>query len=255
VICDCPELAKIFEAFLLNDNAQAQAAAKEAAQGAAAAAAAALAGKAGKAGAAGVAALEAPRAAPLPLPLLSPTEAQAPPSKTPKKFFQSKTISGRMKITPLLTPDSYRVPILNLIKSAKTQFYMQTQYIHTTDNEQSVDGKPTHMDLIAAVADLINQGVDVKLITSEYQTKPWIEKLQDAGVDAANHLRIQRNVHNKGIVVDSQVCVVSSQNWSGEGTGSNRDAGLIIYNADAAQYFEQIFLHDWVNLASHSAMA
>jgi hypothetical protein len=34
------------------------------------------------------------------------------------------------------------------------------------------------------------------------------------------------------------------------GTGDNRDAGLIIYNADAAGYFEEIFLHDWVNMAA-----
>jgi hypothetical protein len=31
---------------------------------------------------------------------------------------------------------------------------------------------------------------------------------------------------------------------------TTRDAGLIIYNAEAAQYFEQIFLHDWVNMAA-----
>jgi phosphatidylserine/phosphatidylglycerophosphate/cardiolipin synthase-like enzyme len=78
----------------------------------------------------------------------------------------------------------------------------------------------------------------------------WIERLQDAGVDAVEHLRIQPHVHNKGLIVDSQVVVVSSQNWSPLGTGQNRDAGLIIYNADAAQYFERIFLHDWVNMAA-----
>jgi phosphatidylserine/phosphatidylglycerophosphate/cardiolipin synthase-like enzyme len=65
-----------------------------------------------------------------------------------------------------------------------------------------------------------------------------------------SQLRIQPHVHNKGIVVDSQVVVVSSQNWSADGTGDNRDAGLIVYNAEAAQYFEQIFLHDWVNMAA-----
>ena len=52
------------------------------------------------------------------------------------------------------------------------------------------------------------------------------------------------------MVIDSQTVVVSSQNWSSMGTGDNRDAGLIIYNADAAAYFEQIFLHDWVNMAA-----
>jgi len=94
----------------------------------------------------------------------------------------------------------------------------------------------------------------VRLITSEYQDHSWIEKLQDAGVDAVEHLRIQAHVHNKGIVVDSSTVVVSSQNWSSEGTGANRDAGLIIYNSEAAKYFEGIFLHDWVNMAAAKAL-
>jgi phosphatidylserine/phosphatidylglycerophosphate/cardiolipin synthase-like enzyme len=104
------------------------------------------------------------------------------------------------------------------------------------------------------VAGLINNGVDVRLITSEFQDHMWIERLQDAGVDAVEHLRIQPHVHNKGMVIDSNIVVVSSQNWSALGTGDNRDAGLIIYNADAAQYFEAIFLHDWVNMAAAKAL-
>ena len=48
--------------------------------------------------------------------------------------------------------------------------------------------------------------------------------------------------------------LVSSQNWSPDGTGGNRDAGLIIYDSEAAQYFEGIFLHDWVNMAAAKAL-
>jgi phosphatidylserine/phosphatidylglycerophosphate/cardiolipin synthase-like enzyme len=39
--------------------------------------------------------------------------------------------------------------------------------------------------------------------------------------------------------------LVSSQNWSADGTLRNRDAGVIIENADIAKYFEAIFLDDW----------
>jgi phosphatidylserine/phosphatidylglycerophosphate/cardiolipin synthase-like enzyme len=46
---------------------------------------------------------------------------------------------------------------------------------------------------------------------------------------------------------------VSSQNWSTDGTLYNRDAGVIIYDASAAQYFQQIFLHDWEHLARRQA--
>lgn len=224
LICQCPELATIFEAYLRNDYAEAARAAQNAA--AAAGLAAAI-----------------PSVAPP-----SPLDAIQMAARTPKRFFPPKVVTGKIRIKPLLTPDDYRRPILDLIKGTESRFYMQTQYIHTIAPDDD-NGDIKHMDLITAVADLIKRGIDVRLITSEYQTRPWIEKLQDAGIDAANFLRIQKNVHNKGMIVDSKTCVVSSQNWSGEGTGSNRDAGLIIYSAEASRYFEEIFLHDWVNLA------
>jgi hypothetical protein len=225
VVCDCPQLAKVFRAYLLQDYATAR-----------------------KAVAAPAAAPVAAMAEAIP-PSAIPGALVQVTAHTPQTFFPARTVTSTITVKPLLTPDDYRKPILELIKSAKQRFFMQTQYIHTVAAAQD-KGSPTHMDLINALVDLINAGVDVRLITSEFQDHMWIERLQDAGVDAVEHLRIQPHVHNKGMVVDSQTVVVSSQNWSPLGTGDNRDAGLIIYNADAAQYFEQIFLHDWVNMAA-----
>ena len=229
VICACPQLAKLFRAYLLQDYATAA-----------------------KATAAPIAPLTA-MAAGAP-PAISQQEGLAQiVAHTPKTFFPAHSITGTIKVKPLLTPDDYRKPILDLIKSAKQRFYMQTQYIHTVLPAQD-KGNPTHMELVTALVDLINAGVDVRLITSEFQDHMWIERLQDAGVDSVEHLRIQPHVHNKGMIIDAQTVVVSSQNWSPMGTGENRDAGLIIYNAEAARYFEQIFLHDWVNMAEAKAL-
>jgi phosphatidylserine/phosphatidylglycerophosphate/cardiolipin synthase-like enzyme len=132
-----------------------------------------------------------------------------------------------------------------LIQSAQQKFYMQTQYIHPSGKT----GDEDHDALIAAVKERIDAGVDVRLITSEYQTADWVEKVAQAGIPPSA-LRRQPKVHNKGVVVDGKVVMVSSQNWSADGTLRNRDAGLIIHNAEAATYFEQIFLHDWDYLAS-----
>ncbi len=228
VICNCPELAKLYRAFLLQDFTTANAAAS-------APAAAAL-------------------AAGAPTTAADQREMMLLAARTPKMFFSAHTVTGMIKVKPLLTPDDYRKPILELIKGAQKRLFMQTQYIHTVEPAKD-QGNPTHMDLIKALADQIKAGVDVRLIASEFQTQMWIEKLHDAGVDTVEHLRIQPHVHNKGIVVDSEIVVVSSQNWSAEGTGANRDAGMIIYNAEAAQYFEGIFLHDWVNMAAAKVLA
>ena len=61
--------------------------------------------------------------------------------------------------------------------------------------------------------------------------------------------RTQRNIHNKGIVVDGKTVLVSSANWSGDGVLRNRDAGLIIQDEEIASYYQSIFLDDWENRA------
>ena len=165
--------------------------------------------------------------------------------RRPRQFFAPKTIRGRIRVQPLLTPDNYSQHVQPLIEGAAKTFYMQTQYIHPSGRP----GDEAHDALIAAVAALITAGVDVRLITSEFQTDDWVEKVVNAGI-TRTALRRQPKVHNKGIVVDGRIAMVSSQNWSADGTQRNRDAGLIIESPDAASYFGAIFLHDWDNLAS-----
>lgn len=165
--------------------------------------------------------------------------------KAPQQFFTPRTINDTIRIQPLLTPDNYQQHVKTLIGSAQRTFYMQTQYIHPSGQPNDKE----HDALIAAVKELIDRGLDVRLITSQFQTDPWVEKLVNVGIPTSV-LRRQANVHNKGIVVDGKTVMVSSQNWSADGTLRNRDAGLIIYHADAAAYFQQIFLHDWDHLAS-----
>jgi phosphatidylserine/phosphatidylglycerophosphate/cardiolipin synthase-like enzyme len=112
-----------------------------------------------------------------------------------------------------------------------------------------VDSQP-FQQLVQAVADRQRAGVDLKIIMSEFETAGYLEQLQAVGIDVVHNVKIQNNVHNKGIIVDGHTVLVSSQNWSTAGTLHNRDAGVIIANTRAAGYFQQIFLHDWDHLAT-----
>ncbi len=93
----------------------------------------------------------------------------------------------------------------------------------------------------------------MKIIMSRSEKVGYLEQLQSMGLDVVNNVRIQANVHNKGIIVDGQTVLVSSQNWSPDGTLYNRDAGVIIDNEAVARYFQQIFMHDWQHLAVQKA--
>jgi hypothetical protein len=173
----------------------------------------------------------------------------------PSTLGMQKTFDAPVTIQPLLTPDAglrttlYVEKVLDLIKSAQRRVYMQTQYVHPSD----APGDTDFMTLVAALAQAHKDGRDVRLITSQYEnTGQWLEKLKEHDID--QFLRIQDRVHNKGIVVDSEAVLVSSENWSADGTLRNRDAGLIIHNAAIAQYFEAIFLDDWTKRARESVV-
>jgi hypothetical protein len=172
--------------------------------------------------------------------------------KIPASTLGKNKIFKNVKVTlqPLLTPDKgkhtsmYVDQVLSLIQSATKTVYMQTQYIHASDKKADEDFE----SLISALSVAFKKGLDVRLITSQFEnTGQWVEKLKPFELDKV--LRIQDRVHNKGIVVDSKIVMVSSQNWSADGTLRNRDAGIIIEHPDIAVYFEAIFLDDWVNRA------
>jgi hypothetical protein len=169
-------------------------------------------------------------------------------ARAPRKYFLPKTIVSRIKIQPVLTPDNYIACIVPLINSAERAFYMQTQYIHPSDKP---DDAPLAA-LIEAVAQKIKDGLDVRLILSQYETLDKLELLQAAGIDLS-HVHIQANVHNKGMLIDSKIVALGSQNWSADGVIRNRDATLIIHNEEAARYWEEIFVHDWTNMSSQHA--
>ena len=221
VIIDAPELAGVFEAYLRNDSAIAQA---------------------------HNAAADVPGAPLTPPPLGSKVTRQF------AQFFPSVTITDTVTVAPLLTPDPgvYSNAVNTLIGSATESLYMQFQYIELP--KQTDATSQPFVNLVQAVIDRQNAGVDVKIIMSEYETTGYLEQLQALGLNVVTNVKIQNNVHNKGIVVDGTTVLVSSQNWSTDGTLYNRDAGVILHNAQAAQYFQQIFLHDWQYLATTKAL-
>ena len=65
-------------------------------------------------------------------------------------------------------------------------------------------------------------------------------------------IKVQKNCHTKGIIVDRERVMVGSQNLSEQGVSLNRDASLVFEDAKLAKYFAEIFEHDWNNLASDS---
>ncbi|GAA4266798.1 phospholipase D-like domain-containing protein [Frondihabitans peucedani] len=217
-------LASTFEAFLANDLSTAEAH--------------------------DVTAVASAQAERLPAPEVLVPAASTPPFQ---QFFAAGTATDVTRVTPVLTPDAgvYVTAVRELIESAETSLHLQFQYIELP--KTASDASKPFADLVAAVVDRQKAGVDVRIIMSQFETAGFLEQLQAAGLDVMTRVRLQSNVHNKGIVVDGRRVLVSSQNWSTAGVLSNRDAGVILDSVTAATYFDTIFEHDWAHLAGQKA--
>src|SRR5262249_46831774 len=95
----------------------------------------------------------------------------------PKKF--SFTSASPVKVQPLLTPDNYGENVLKLIQSAKKTLYFQNQYIKVYKTFPDNRGKPGLKDLVDALLDRMEAGVDVKIILrNEGDTRGMLQALK-----------------------------------------------------------------------------
>ena len=162
------------------------------------------------------------------------------------RYFRPFDQQRAFTVRPLLTPDNYHEHILQLIASAGRELLIQNQTFNAPGPNQ--DALRTIME---AVRDKQRAGVKVQVIFRILfppNARKTLEDLQDFGFDMKS-FRVQKNCHTKGIVVDRQRVLLGSQNISNDGVSVNRDASLLFEDAPLAEYFAEIFDHDWQNLA------
>jgi phosphatidylserine/phosphatidylglycerophosphate/cardiolipin synthase-like enzyme len=159
----------------------------------------------------------------------------------PKKFVFTKT--RPVKIQPVLSPDNYLEEGLKIIKSATKTLYFQNQYIKI-----NADVTPEYEELLNELKDKTNDdSIDCRIILRTQRTddtRLMLDNLQAYGFNMAK-VKVMTNTHTKGIIADSEVVMIGSHNWSNAGVQFNRDASLVIYNEGVAQYYQDVFMHDW----------
>ena len=165
------------------------------------------------------------------------------------QYFEPLDEERVFDVQPLLTPDNFLDFVLPMVNSAKEELYIQNQTFNAPgDNQNKLK------ELLSAVLAKQKAGVKVRIIfriLNQADARANLEGLQDFGFDMAD-IRVQKNCHTKGVIVDRQRVLIGSQNWSEQGISLNRDASLLFEDAKLAEYFAKIFEHDWDNLASGS---
>lgn len=216
VIVEDEPLARMFEQFIEHDISQARAAGE-------------------------------PEAAPLMPDLLIPESLLEPEAVVIQDHpFVARTFatSGNpVRIKPLMSPDNYAKEILKLIQNAERTLYLQFSYIRQPSTE-------TFDEIITAISDKMNDGLDVRVLVGGYQIADHSNILLARRRWKRSMFRQQTSkLHNKGILVDGKIAVVGSNNWSSDGTQYNRDASLVFFSRPITKYFTEVFLFDWDKLS------
>jgi hypothetical protein len=170
--------------------------------------------------------------------------------RLPMRVFPPLVLSANSgqtrKVQPILTPDNYAENVVPLITGAKKRLWFQNQSLSVIESRSD-----NYDQLLNALKQKTWDLDDCKIIFRDFfrpQTLDYLRSLRDFGFNM-DRVRVMKNCHTKGILVDSSRALVGSHNWTNEGTTYNRDASLLFEDQQIAAYFEQVFSHDWDNLA------
>jgi phosphatidylserine/phosphatidylglycerophosphate/cardiolipin synthase-like enzyme len=178
-------------------------------------------------------------------PVGPPDVAIAAAVQRPAKVFDFEDRADpAAQVTPIVSPDNYLTEVKALLQSAARSVYLQQQYVLAGDGVK---------DLVRVLAKkrADDPAFDVRIISSATFAQSWAGT--KAMLDAAGMLDRLKAInpasfghcHNKGVIVDGKVVVVSSTNWSANSLLRAREAGVLVRSEKIARYYEDVFLVDW----------
>jgi PLD-like domain len=164
------------------------------------------------------------------------------------EFFEEQVFDKKLRVMPLLTPDNYADAVLPLIKGAKKRILFQNQSLSASITS------PKYRKLAEALRDK-SKSTKVKvqiIVRGDFDPHRILSNLKAFGFNMAC-VRLMRGNHTKGILIDDAITVIGSHNWTGQGTTQNRDASLIIHDAEVTAYWTKLFQHDWKRRSNAAA--
>ncbi len=158
------------------------------------------------------------------------------------KSFSSQKFTGSMTIQTIVSPDNDVSAIKALLQSATNTIYVQQAYIKT-----EWDGSSD--EFLDELEDAVDRGVTVKVIIDKQPSgaADSADHMKSKGIEIAYSSSVFEYCHNKGVIVDNSIVLISSINWSYEAANENREAGVIIFDTNVAGFFVDVFAYDWQN--------
>jgi len=174
------------------------------------------------------------------------TNTASPLLYTPK--FDTLNIKEKMTLSPMFTPDNALAIHKAWIDLANSSIDVQNQYITQFDNgDWDTDSSP----IVRALVDANNsRGVNVRVqVNEDGDSDDVTNYLQSKGIEVRWMGSSSNNpdgeylssTHNKLVIIDKKVTLLSSINFGINAFTNNREAGMAIQNPAVANYFTSIF--------------
>lgn len=142
----------------------------------------------------------------------------------------------------ILTDDNYFPYALSSLVSANKSIHM-VMY--------SLNYYPDHPDskvnmLIDQLALAVERGVDVRIVVDEYATeKPVLTMLKNKGINIKYDSK-NKTTHAKLIIIDENIIIIGSTNWSYYALEKNHETSLLIKSQNLAKEMERYFEKIWL---------
>jgi len=162
--------------------------------------------------------------------------------KVPDEVFDIETpvLQTPAKITPILSPDNYFKLVKQLIAEATESIFVQQQSIKA--------GGPKTKGILQALAARKGE-VEIRIVVSpKFTWKDTVDSLKAADLDdclRAMNLESFTHLHNKGLVFDRKIAIVTSTNWTENSVARAREAGMVVECPEIAEYFAKVCDLDW----------
>ncbi len=172
------------------------------------------------------------------------------------RSFEPLEIREEVKVSTVISPDTSKSSILDMIESADESIYLQQFYIRKWGQGEN--------PFVSSIIEKAKEGVEVKILLDStwYNLNNYTNGIGNDGlVRMLNSLAEDKEldldakllsdqhglskVHNKGMIVDENKVLISSINWNSNSVLQNREAGIIIENEEIGEYFSDVFLSDW----------
>lgn len=158
-----------------------------------------------------------------------------------RPFAEAGHFYEMVNVTPVFSPDTSLQAILYCINSAKYTLDIQIPYFTSIGDNGAVD------EVVDAIIAAKARGVTVRVISEEEKDYLVIAELfHNHSIPVVwQDTRWFTAEHNKGIIVDGHMVLLSSINFSDGSISENREAGVIIDNYNITQWYLEIFDYDW----------